>query len=145
LIEVQATFVDDLDENWISKSLVEILNPGFAFEEQGYGRIALKMVRFLGRLTIQWKGKESFKSTHSECRIVNAECFVLYLRQCYLPLSDAPLQNTLQTHLNPVPTPLSITPDDVFPSVSSFALAVGSFDGLTSDGQPRWIDDKVDE
>jgi hypothetical protein len=140
LIEVEATLVDDLDENWISKSLVDRLKPEFCFEEQGYGHDGLKTVKFLGTIKIQWRSMTSLKTIETDCRVVRGE-FDLYLRRCLLPPSEGPPQRTSRTHSGAVPTPLPIPLEDISPPSFSPSLAVGSFDGLTLDGQSKWIDD----
>jgi hypothetical protein len=143
LIEVEATFVDDLDQNWISKSLLDRLKPEFPLDEPRYGRIALKSVMFLGTTKIQWAGRNSLKTIETECRVVRAECFNLYLRKCLLPPSIG--QGTSRTPSSSIPAPLPVPPEDSSLPLSSPPLVVGSFDGLTLDGQPKWIDDDTDK
>jgi hypothetical protein len=146
LIEVEATFVDGLDENWISKSLVDRLVPDFPPKEQGYGHIGFKTVKFLGRIKIQWTEKNSFKTTETDCRVVKAEYFNLYLRRYPgTPVTTGPRQRASRTPSDSIEKPPTITPDLSSTSPPSPQTAVGAFDGLASDGQQKWIDDDAEK
>jgi hypothetical protein len=97
-IEVKATFVNDLKENWISLNLFARLDPDGVSnwrsqnsrKEYGeYGPLESR-IRFWGRFKLQWTEKGDFKSKLAECRVLRDDSFELYLKSDLLSLTSTP-------------------------------------------------------
>ena len=104
-IEVKATFVSDLEENWISKDLLARLDSDGVPElrrKKEYGRLGLRAVAFLGSFKLKWTEKGNFKTKIAECRIVRDESFELYLKSDLLSLTSAPREVKSQSSPEPL-------------------------------------------
>jgi hypothetical protein len=133
-IEINATFVSDLEENWISKGLFARLDPDRVPEikrKKEYGHLGLRMVMFLGSFKLKWTEKGNFKTKIAECRIVRDESFELYLKGDLLSLTSTPHQVKSQSSPEPIESPLSNPPQESSASIPNHSQAIGCFDGLT--------------
>jgi hypothetical protein len=140
--EINATFVNDIDESWISEDLVERLelNHTSSLEDKPkYGRLGKKMFQFCGTVCLQWI--ERGKSKYTKCRIVPDKSFEVYLH-CSQSNPASPRGKPLIT---PDPPPTSLPPplNEDSPSTTSLSAAIaGSFDG---DGLAEVLDDRSKE
>jgi len=141
-IEIRAVFVGDLQENWISKSLVDRLDlepSPDAEASQEWGHLGLKTVEFQGTVELQWTQKGCLKTKTTKCRVIGTKSCILYLKSSlFCPpapiprtssIRTAPLQNrelkVLQKETSVPPTVLPV---------------VGAFDGVE-----KVIEDNAEE
>ena len=135
-VDIDATFVDDLDENWISKDFVDRLGLKAKYSEpKEYGHLEASTLPFLGTVELQWSeksGKDFLKSRYAICKIVNDKSFEVFLKISYLPggrPQSLPATSVSTLDLPPIVSPAPVTCASLSsPGPTALPLA-GSFDG----------------
>jgi hypothetical protein len=134
LAEINALFVADLEENWISEDLVASLGlTRCSPEKKGeYGRLERRTVRFSGTVLLQWTELGNRTSKFTPCRVVLRESFGLYLQQSLLSPQTPPAEPVKGFDPIPLrgPAPEVSSPSE---NTCSSAPTVGSFDGSPED------------
>lgn len=105
LVDVQASFVADLSESWISISLVENLGLEHFYDsksEPQYCILGKRIIQFKGTTVLQSTDKVTTKSNYIICRVVDDRTSNFLFLQSYSTTSETPTDQDNPTRDNPI-------------------------------------------
>jgi hypothetical protein len=141
--EINAVFVVELGESWISEDLVERLGLSFVPNLDGkpeYGVLEKRTFKFSGSVVLTWRLEGGVQSKVIKCRVVPMQLLKVYLPRSSLPSNSKSIPLVVS---NPEsPQIISHTAEDhvlsrmdppLFPSAGSV------------DGAVEYLDDSLEE